>query len=356
MARLFRGIKEKFGQPPGTLIYVGEAQAVSTTFAVIHYTGDSVDEFTAAEPDELFRRLATLSDEGPTWILVRGLSDTEAIGAVGEHFEIHPLLVEDILNTRQRPKVDQYEQVLYASARLLSLNEDAEIRTEQLSLVLMPGLLVSFQESNVELLEAAAERIRKDRGRIRDAGSDYLLSCLLDLVVDHYFLILERLADKAEALEEDVLERMPQDAPVRVNSLKRQMAQVRRAVWPLREVVSSLTRRERGLIVPETVPYLRDVQDHTVQAAEIIELLREMLAGMLDLYMSRISNRMNEVMKVLTIIATLFIPITFIAGVYGMNFTHMPELGHPWGYPAVLGLMAAVTAGLLVFFHRRGWL
>jgi magnesium transporter len=276
---------------------------------------------------------------------------------MGKRFDIHPLTLEDIANTEQRPKVEEYEDYLFLVLKSFDYAEsDHDLGMEQVSLILRPGMVISFEEKSGEILNPVRERIRSGKGRIRKEGSDYLAYCLIDAVVDHYFSVLEKFGEAIENLQEELVKKPTRTTLQTIHLMKRQMIVFRRSIWPLREAVGSLVRSEYGTVQKTTLVYLRDVYDHVIHVVDSIEAYREMLTGMMDLYLSSISNRMNEIMKVLTVIATIFMPLTFIAGVYGMNFEYMPELKWFWGYPAVLLLMASVACCMLVFFRRKKWI
>lgn len=301
--------------------------------------------------------------EGVVWIDVRGLGDGDVLERTGAAFGLHPLVLEDVLNTTQRPKLEDYgEKYLFIVVKALGLEEDGSVATEQVCLVLgEKNFVISFQEDGAsgkggDLFAQVRERLRSDTSRLRRQGADHLAHALLDRVVDDYFAVLEELGERVEALEDMLLARPERGTLKELHRLRREMLTLRRSVWPLREVLAALSRPDSSLVSQSAVVFMRDVYDHTVRAIESIETYREMLASMLDIYLSSISNRMNEVMKVLTIIATIFMPLSFLAGVYGMNFEFMPELKWPWGYPAALLLMAAVAGGMLVYFRRKKWL
>jgi magnesium transporter len=277
----------------------------------------------------------------------------DILEAVGAQADLHPLVIEDIHNTYQRPKVEDYEQYLYIVLKMISWDEAAnEIRGEQVSLVLGKNFVLSFKEDPGDIFDPIRTSLREGKGRIRKQGPDYLAYALLDQVVDHYFIVLENLGEKIEDLEEELVTNPDAATLQTIHHLKRELIFLRKSVWPLREAISSLERWESPLLQPDTLVYLRDVYDHNIQVIDTIETFRDML----DIYLSSVSNRMNEVMKVLTIIATIFIPLTFIAGIYGMNFTNMPELGWPMGYFMIWGLMIVIFIGMLIFFKRKGWL
>ena len=289
------------------------------------------------------------------WLNVDGLGDAEAIRRFGEIFGIHPLALEDVINVHQRPKVEPYEKYLFIVMQMLLTGE--KLDTEQLSLFLGSNFVLTFQEQpGGDCFAPIRERIRKNHGRIRAAGPDYLVYSLLDAVVDNYFPILERAGERLETVEQEVVTRPRNETLARIQAIKRDLLLLRRAVWPMREALNSLLRDDTPFIARETRTYLRDCYDHSVRIIDILETDRETSFGLLETYLSSVSNRMNEIIKVLTIITTLFMPLTFIAGIYGMNFAHMPELNRPWAYPAVLALMAAIATGMLFYFRRKGWL
>lgn len=348
---------KKSGLPPGTLVHIGEARSDRLRLAVIRYHEREVLEKELTSPEELRAVAAPPGEAGVTWINLEGVHHVETIERLGKYFDIHPLTLEDIVNTEQRPKIEEYPAYLFV---VLKASNDAfpngQAGVHQISLVLKPGLVISFEERAGELFDSLRNRIRSGKGRIRSVGSDYLAYCLIDAVVDRYFNTLEKLGEDIEVLQEQLIVKPTRTAMQEIHRMKRDLILFRRSVWPLREAVGSLLRGESSFIQKTTLVYLRDVYDHLVHVIDSIEIYREMLAGMMDLYLSSISNRMNEVMKVLTVIATIFMPLTFIAGVYGMNFRHMPELEWPWGYPAVLLLMLVVAVCMLRYFRRKKWI
>ncbi|MBD3348780.1 MAG: magnesium/cobalt transporter CorA [Candidatus Eisenbacteria bacterium] len=299
-----------------------------------------------------FKELPTV-----TWLNLVGLHETAVIEEIGAAFGLHPLVLEDILNTRQRPKFEDHGDYVFLVVRTMHyLEEKRDIRTEQIALVLGRNFVISFQEFEADPFGAIRDRLRTSAGRIRGAGPDYLAYALVDAIVDHYFVILERIGDHIEELGDETIGDPTPDTLRNIQTLRKDLGHLRRSVWPLREVASAMERSESALVKESTGPYLRDVYDHTIQVIETLESYRDMISGMFDTYLSSVSNRMNEVMKVLTIIATIFIPITFVAGVYGMNFQHMPELAYPWAYPAALGVMLIIALAMIAYFRRKRWL
>ena len=345
----------KAGIPPGTLIHIGEKRSGEVKITLLRYNEIAFEEKGVNTVDECIPL-----GESPTttWIDIEGIHDVGFIENLGKCYGFHPLVLEDILNTDQRPKVEDYGGYLYIVLKMLYLNhKSGKVVTEQTSIILGQKFVLSFQEGfKGDVFDHVRERIRNGKGKIRALGADYLAYSLIDAVVDGYFAVLEKLGEDIEVIESDlVLKPIPRTLQM-LHHVKREVIFLRKATWPLREVVSALERGESSLVKGSTRTYLRDVYDHTIQVIDTIETYRDILSGMLDIYLSSMSNRLNEVMKVLTIIATIFMPLTFIAGVYGMNFTYMPELKWRWGYPLILLLMLAVGILMLVYFKRKKWL
>jgi len=292
-----------------------------------------------------------------TWINIDGIHQLDIIEKIGKHFHLHPLILEDIVNTEQRPKMEDFEDYIFSVLKMLYYDEkENETKAEQISLILGTNFVISFQETAGNVFDPIRERIRNGKGRIRKMGADYLAYSLIDTVVDNYFVILEKIGEKIEGMEEELITNPTPETLQTIHNLKRDMIFFRKSVWGLRELVSSLQRGESSLIQESTGIYLRDVYDHTIHVIDTIETFRDMITGMLDIYLSSVSNKMNEVMKVLTIFAVIFIPLTFITGVYGMNFHYMPELSWQWGYPLIWLVMIAVSISMLVYFRRKKWL
>ena len=342
------------GLPPGTLVHVGPLRMEKSQITLIEYDAERFQERRLERVEDCFH---CKDSAGVSWINVDGIHDVKLVETLGRHFGIHPLTMEDILNTSQRPKFEEFDGYLFLVLKMLYIDsERQQVGAEQVSLILTDHCVLSFQEREGDVFGPVRARMRTGKGQIRHLGADYLAYSLMDAVVDSCFAILENLGDRVEEME-DALVRTPGPEIVRrIHRLKHEALLMRHSVWPLREVLGALARVESALIRPATRPYLRDAYDHTIQVVDTIESLRDMIGSLMDLYLSSLSNRMNEVMKVLTIIATVFIPLTFIAGVYGMNFRHMPELREPWGYPAVLALMLAVALAMLYFFRRKKWI
>jgi magnesium transporter len=355
MARIILRRSRKAGLPPGSLVHIGEKKAERTRITIIDYDGETFQEKEAKSVEECFsfKETATV-----TWINIDGVHESELVGKLGTHFGVHPLILEDIMTTAQRPKMEDMGDYIYVVLWMLSSGKGKDgVVSEQVSLILGPNFVISFQESaGGDVFDPVRDRIRTGKGRLRKQGPDYLAYALLDAIVDNYFLVLEKMGERVESLEEALISEPDQETLHEMHVLKREMIQVRRSVWPLREVISGLERVESPLIKQSTRIFLRDVYDHTIQVIDTVETYRDMLSGMLDIYLSSVSNRMNQVMKVLTIIATIFIPLTFIAGIYGMNFRFMPELEWHWGYFVVLGIMLAIGILMVIFFRRKRWM
>ncbi len=338
---------------PKRLIRTGTDAGRPATITVTEYDGSHLDERTYSRPDEI--RIPALPP-AVTWIDVDGIHDAAMVRAVGEAVGLHPLTLEDITNTLQRPKIEDHGDYLYATVRILSPDNAGGFRNEQISLVLGKNYVVSFQEEPGDALMHIRERLRAGAGRLRSEGADYLFYSLLDAVVDGYFAVIEVLGERIEAVEEEVVADPDRETLRAIYALKRSLIALRRSVWPLRDVVAELERGDSTLILGSTLAYLRDVYDHTIEIAETVETYRDMMSGTLDVYLSSQSSRMNEIMEVLTIIATIFIPLTFIAAIYDMHATYMPELTRPWGYPAALASMAVVAGVMLLYFKKKGWI
>lgn len=358
MSKYTRGLSKKTGLPPGSLLHIGNNYNEAVTLQVLDYDAEDFREHDVRAVEELvaYRVSPTI-----TWISVYGLNDVSMIERIGHIFGIHPLVLEDILDTNHRPKLEDYGDYLYIVLKSLNVAQNkgaagSDLAIEQVSLILGSNYIISFQENRQDLFNVIRERIKAGKGRIRREGADYLAYSLIDTIVDHYYVVLESLGEIIEDLEEALVLEPGRDALQEVHILKQKMLFFRKAMWPLREVVGALARGESPLIHEATLLYVRDVYDHTIQAIDTLETYRDIVSGMLDIYLSSISNRMNQIMKVLTIISTIFMPLTFITGVYGMNFAYMPGLDREWGYLAVFAVMLAVGLGMVGFFRTRKWL
>jgi len=346
--------KKATGEPPGTMVHIGERKIETPKITIIEYDEENFSERVIEDIDEI----KSAKDNGRVcWLNVDGIHDLELIANVGEIFDLHPLLLEDVVNTEQRPKLDDYNEYHFVVLKMLQYDEKkAELDIEQVSLILGDKWVLTLQERPGDAFDFVRDRIRNAKGRIRKKGADYLAYALMDAIVDNYFVVLENLGMRIEEIEEDLVQDLTPEMSSEIHRMKRQTINLRHSIWPLREVISGFQRTGSKLITENTAVFLRDLYDHTIQVIDTVETYRDILSGMLDTYLSLTSNRMNEVMKVLTIIATIFIPLTFIAGVYGMNFQHMPELAWKWGYPAVLGVMALVSVVMIIFFKRKKWI
>lgn len=331
-----------------------EIQAKKVKITIIDYNEGQFQEKEVKNVEECF----PFKDKPTvTWINIDSINDISIIEQIGRHFDMHPLLVEDIVTITQRPKYEDFGNYIFTTLKMLYYDEqEGETTAEQISIILGANFVISFQEKEGDMFDPIRDKIRNSKGRIRKQGADYLAYSLIDAIVDNYFVILEKFGEKIEGMDEAlVADPSPQTLQV-IQKLKREMIFLRRSVWPLREVISGLQRCESSLIHKSTAIFLRDVYDHTIQVIDAIETFRDMTSGMLDIYLSSISNKMNEVMKVLTIIATIFIPLTFIAGIYGMNFRYMPELGWRFGYAVAWSIMLIIAIIMLFYFKRKKWL
>ena len=365
MANSRRKRSHKSGLPPGTPVHIGVQKRDQPVLRVLTYHKEGVEEKTASSVSECVQAIGDpqLLNNGSlssfphfTWISVRGLHDIDLLQQLAGVLHIHPLVVEDIANTEQRPKVEDFDAYNFLVLKWIQQNPvSKDLVIEQVSMIQGQNFLVSFEEGPDDIFQAVRNRIHVGKGQIRNLGTDYLAYTLLDAVVDHYFIVLESLGEVIEDFEDELITHSDPDNLHKLHRLKQDMILLRKAVWPCREVIAKLERGESPLLTSATGIYFRDVYDHTIQVIETTETYRDMLAGMLDIYLSSISNKLNETMKVLTMIATIFIPLTFISGVYGMNFRYMPELDWPWGYPAVVAVMAILAIGMLLLFRRKRW-
>jgi magnesium transporter len=345
------------GTAPGTLRAPESAGTGPVHITVIDYGPDRLVERKIERVEELeaFCETPTV-----TWINVEGLNDVGVVEKIGKMFNLHPLALEDVLNCGQRPKIEDYGTYHFLVMKSL-LFKDNELQTEQISFFLAGNFVITFQEVPGDSFEAVRERIRRGKGLIRKAGPDYLTYALLDALVDEFFPVLEKYGERIEELEAEVIAQPTRDTIHEIHKIKRELLLLRRAAWPERDVINAMQREESDVIRPETQVFLRDCYDHSIQVIDMIETFRDLSSGMLEVYLSSTSNRLNEVMKVLTIISTIFIPLNFIAGIYGMNFDtgasplNMPELHWYFGYPAVLTVMAVVGGLLVVYFKKKGW-
>lgn len=353
MTRLTKKRSKKQGSPPGTLLFIGERHPPEVKITLVDYQADKLIEKSNAT---LADCIAHAEQPTVTWINVSGVYDPKVVEALGRHFKWNPLVMEDILNTGQRPKCDDYKDYMYLVLRIFRKQKDIKIDDEQFSLILGKNYVVTFLETNDHLLEPVRYRVRRNGSRMRQHGVDYLAYALLDTVVDSTFTVLEQIDEEVERLEENLFENPSPVTLYNIQKFKREIAILRKNIWPMREAISGFERKDNPLVSDTTRFFLRDVHDHLVLMIETIEGFRDILSGMLDIYLSNISLRMNEIMKVLTIVSTLFVPLTFIASIYGMNFDYQPEFHFAYAYPVVIGIMALVALGMLYFFHRKKWI
>ncbi len=359
-SRFVKRASEKCGLPPGTIVHVGDKWTEAVKITVIDYDKDHCQVQKISDIEEVFpfRDSPTV-----TWINIDGIHDVTIIERLGTYFNIHPLVLEDILHTTQRPKIEEFQDHIYVVLRMFyhedkteEQDDEPEIISEQVSLILGRNFVISFQEAGGNTFDPVRMRLKGSKGRIREMRADYLAYSLIDSIVDNYFVVLEKLGERLELLEDELLDHPTPDTLEELHVLRNEMIFLRKSAWPLREVSNNLLRAESDLITRSTQIYIKDIYDHTIQVIDTIETYRDMLSGMLDIYLSSISNRMNEVMKVLTIIATIFIPLTFLAGVYGMNFQYMPELSWKWGYPGLWLIMLSIGVFMFFYFRKKKWL
>lgn len=343
----------KAGLPPGQTVFMGMQKVDSVVIDLIEYDGENLTEVPGCT---LERAIQSISDQVVTWINVTGIHDAGCIDALGEALNLHPLTTEDIVNTWQRPKLESFQDYIFLVLKMMTYHEGRkDIDVEQVSLVLGKSVVVSFQERPGDVFEPIRERIRTQAGRIRRSGADYLAYALMDSVVDNYFVAMEGIGEYIETIDEEIVTSPDRHHMTEIHRLKRCILTLRKAVWPLREEISAMEKDQSAFISRSTVTFLRNLYDHTVQVMDIVETHRDLLSGMHDTYLSSVSNRMNDIMKVLTVISTIFIPLTFITGIYGMNFHFMPELSKRWAYPASLGLMFMIAGLMIWFFKRKKW-
>ena len=346
--------KKKSGLPPGSLVYTGEKAGNLAGIKLFHYSPEDFIEKECATIEESF---PYKEKRGITWINIDAINDPSIVEKAGRFFKLHPLTQEDILNPEQRPKVEEFEEYIYIVFKMIYHDASKKhLVSEQISMVLGKGFVITFQEKRGDIFDPVRERIRKGTGRVRNMGADYLAYSLMDSVVDNYFIILERTGEEIEAMEDAILEKPEASTLQAIHGLKRNLLFLRKSLWPLREAINILLRTESKIVDKTSFLYIRDLYDHTVRIIDIIETLRDIASSMLEIYLSSISNKMNEVMKVLTIIATIFIPLTLLAGIYGMNFEFMPELRYRWAYPAVILVMLTSGLMMVLYFKKKKWL
>ncbi|MFI1770536.1 magnesium/cobalt transporter CorA [Thalassobellus citreus] len=345
---------KKIGQIPGSAIYTGEKSSKKLFIETFDYNKEQCIDKELQHVEDAFK--FKLSDS-VTWININGLNHVDQIEKIGTHYELHPLVIEDIVSISQRPKIDEYENYLFVVLKMLYHDKDDNILFEQVSFILGKNYVLSFQEAEGDVFDNVRNRIKQAKGRVREMQADYLLYILMDEIVDHYFNIIETLGDKIEDFETAIFSGdVDDDVSKKIQDLKREILKIRRAIFPLREVISRIENHESELIQKKTKTYYHDIYDHLIHVSENIDVYREMTWSLMDMYMTTISNKMNEVMKVLTIMASIFIPLTFIAGIYGMNFDNIPELHYKYSYFILWGVMIALFIAMLIYFKRKKWL
>jgi magnesium transporter len=341
------------GLPPGSIIHVGEKKIEKVKISLTEYDEKNVETCEINSVEEIDPYTDTPQ---VTWVNVCGLHDTELIKQIGEKFNIHPLVLEDILNTETRPKIEITDDYIFIAMKMLTNNNhEDQIGIEQVSFILGNSFVFSFLEKSDSIFVPINERITNNYGRVRKQASDYLFYALMDIVVDQYYLVLEHIEEKIELLDDEVIRSADRSQIEKIYNMKNKLLLTRRSLWPLREIFSRLIREESKLVNKKVMPYLRDLLDHTIQITETIDVQREITNGLMETHLSLMSYKMNEVMKVLTVIATIFIPLTFIVGIYGMNFPNMPEMSWPWAYFALWGVMIGLSVLMLYFFKKKKW-
>jgi magnesium transporter len=351
MLKFEKGRSKKSGLAPGTPVLIGKSLTKEPTIEIIEY---SETEFIRLKNADLTKIKKPQEKDRRIWVNVNGI-EINTLQKIGEIFSIHPLVIEDIVNTDQRPKCEEYDENIYTVLKMINISTD-EVEFEQLSIVFGKNYVITIQEQEGDIYEPIRERIQLSKGEIRKNESDYLAYALIDSTVDHYFKFLEDLGEEIEELEEEIVGSPKMSTMRQVHALKLELIMLRRVIWPLREAIGALLRSDNKLISKKTKIYLRDVYDHVIYTIDQIETYRDIVSGMLDIYLSSLSNKINEVMKVLTVITTIFMPLTFIAGVYGMNFENMPELKNEFGYPLVLAFMGIIGISMFLYFRNKKWI
>jgi len=353
MKRIIKTVSSKAGLPPGALVHIGELPVGDVAIKAIRYTENEVEQFTDLNKDSLQQ---LKEKEGVVWIQVDGVHQPEVISAIGETFSLHALTLEDILNTGQRSKLEEFDDYLFLIGKILSFDETTDmVQEKHFCLVLLQDLLLSFNEAGANIFAAVEARIRKGSGRIRKKNADYLAYTLFDSMVDNYFLVLETIGNQIEAVEDEILTDPNRNSLEKLHLLKREITILRKCIWPVRDVTNSLVRSDVYFVQEDSLKYFLDIYDHIMQIIETIEAFRDVTSSLYDVYLSKVSHRMNQVMKVLTVIATIFIPLTFISGVYGMNFRYMPELDWHYGYFIILAIMGILGIGMAFYFKKKDW-
>ena len=346
--------KNHIKKAPGSIIYTGEKTNQKLFIEAFDYNLDFVNTSELPSIDDAFHFKST---ESVTWININGLNHTNDIEKIGKHYNLHPLIIADIANTSQRPKIDVYDDYIFVVLKMLYYDANENIQIEQISLVLGSNYVLTFQEIEGDVFDNVRERLQHGNGRIRTLGSDYLLYALIDAIVDHYYIVTETMGNKIEDLEDNLFDGdIKEDLSHQVLNLKKEVLKIRRSIFPIREIISRIEKNEHTLIKENTIQYYGDIYDHVIQLSDSIDIYREMIWSLMDMYMTTISNKMNEVMKVLTIMASIFIPLTFIAGIYGMNFDNIPELHYKYSYYILWVVMVLIFVGMVYYFKKKKWL
>ncbi|MCB1986635.1 MAG: magnesium/cobalt transporter CorA [Burkholderiales bacterium] len=352
---ILRSAADKSGLPPGSLIHIGEKHETECRITVTQFNIDAIKQFEIDSIDELQH---LRNNDLITWINVDGLSDTHIVESLGTEFDIHPLILEDILSTHQRPKLEEYEDYIYLVIKSIQAekNNHPSLQYEQISILLLANYVITFKEKMDEIFKPVQYRLQNRKDRIRQNGSDFLAYVLIDTVVDEYFVVEDCLDEIIDPLEDSLLSNPTPETLQTIQHLRRELITMKRSISPLRELLSTIQHANTGLLEEKTLRYYNDVYDHVLRVTDSLDSYRERIASIQDIYLSSISNKLNETMKVLTIFASIFIPLTFIAGIYGMNFEHMPELKWRWAYPVLWIIFIAIGVGLLIYFKKKKWL
>lgn len=345
---------EKIGLPPGTLVYIGDEVNENILITTIEYDKEDI---IVDEKKELTGIIKASRQNTICWVNVEGIRDVELVEYLGKNFNLHPLLLEDILNTTQRPKVEDFGKYLSIFLNMLFWDEKKnKTESEQVCLILKENYLLSLQNRERNVFDMIRERLKTSKGRLRQMPVDYLLYALMDIIVDNYFIIVENLNELIESLEDEIETNPTEDTSQSIHSIKREIIKVRKSIWPVRDVVNKLIREEQEYISESTRIYFRDIQDHLIQILDNLDMFRDWTTGLRENYQSAVSNRMNEIINLLTIISTIFIPLSFLAGFYGMNFIYMPEFQNPYAYPILIIVMIGIAGTMLFFFRKKNWL
>lgn len=349
MKIITKSAKKKLGLAPGTVIYTGVEKNTKGTIRLIEYYKDKYEEKNNASIDDI------KPNNNVNWINLIGVHDVNLVNAIGDKFNLHPLIREDIVNTNQRLKIESYQDYLFTTLKSIEY-KNKKIEFEQISIILGKNYIITFLEEETPCLEYVKTRIEKKSGRIRERKEDYLLYALIDSIVDSYFVTLEKIGDELEELDEAIIKEASEENFRKIRQLKKELTFLRKTIWPLREVANFLDKEEHKFITEQTKLFVKDLYDHTIQIIDLTETYRDLVSGTIDTYNSVVANRMNEVMKILTIISTIFIPITFVAGIYGMNFVHMPELSWKWSYLGVWTVIVIIVIFMIRFFRKKSWI